>query len=168
MSEIITECMRKLDQSLGYLQVAVRGLPVEKIWHRPRPKMNAIGNLCLHLAGNEAQHLGGAIGGSGVVRDRPGEFLTRGGMSGEALLDRLRTVRDESWSVVRGLTAADLERVVTVYYPENSGVESYQWSIQKVLIGTAEHFAYHTGQIVYASRWLQDEDIHLLNWKHYD
>ncbi|WP_128083559.1 hypothetical protein [Paenibacillus sp. DMB5] len=31
----------------------------------------------------------------------------------------------------------------------------------------AEHYAYHTGQIVYASRWLVDDDEHLLAWKHY-
>ncbi|WP_162551257.1 DinB family protein [Paenibacillus tepidiphilus] len=168
MSEIITECMRRLEQSLGYIEKAVGELPEDKIWLRPRPKMNAIGNLCLHLAGNEAQHIGGAIGGSGTVRDRRGEFLARGGMSGAELLDRLRTVREESRCVVRQLTGGDLEREVTVYYPEDSGVQSYRWSIQKVLIGTAEHYAYHTGQIVLAARWLQDEDIHLLNWKHYE
>lgn len=33
-------------------------------------------------------------------------------------------------------------------------------------IGAAEHYAYHTGQIVYASRWLEDDE-HLLAWKHY-
>ncbi|WP_139329970.1 MULTISPECIES: DUF1572 family protein [Paenibacillus] len=33
---------------------------------------------------------------------------------------------------------------------------------------SAEHYSYHTGQIVYASKLLQKEDDHLLNnWKHY-
>lgn len=168
MSEIITECMRRLDQSLGYLELAVGRLPEEKVWFRPREKMNAIGNLCLHLAGNEYQHLASAIGNRSAERDRPAEFLTRGGYTAAELLEQLRKVREESWSVVRDLTAGDLERVVTVHYPENSGVDSYNWSIQKILIGTAEHYAYHTGQIVYAAKWLQDEDVHLLNWKHYD
>lgn len=47
-------------------------------------------------------------------------------------------------------------------------MESYSWSIQKILIGAAEHYAYHTGQIVFASKLLQEEDVHLLNWQHYD
>lgn len=47
-------------------------------------------------------------------------------------------------------------------------MESYSWSIQKILIGTAEHYACHTGQIVYLAKWMQEEDVYLLNWKHYD
>lgn len=47
-------------------------------------------------------------------------------------------------------------------------MENYTWSIQKIMIGAAEHYSYHTGQIVYASKLLQKEDDHLLNnWKHY-
>lgn len=168
MSEMIGECMRRLDQSLEYVEKAVGKLPEEKIWFRPRPKMNAIGNLCLHVAGSEYQHLVSGIGNLPVIRDRPGELLETGGYSREELLTLLRSVRAESWSVVRKLTAADLERVVTITYPEDSGVESYQWSIQKILIGAAEHYSYHTGQIVYAAKWLQEKDAHLLNWKHYN
>ncbi len=168
MNEIIGECMRRLDQSLGYLELAAGRLTEDQIWFRPRPKMNAIGNLCLHLAGNEYQHLVCAVGGRPAERDRPSEFLTRGGFTPEELLESLREVRRESWAVVNGLTEKDLERVVTVHYTESSEMENYSWSIQKVLIGTAEHYAYHTGQIVYLARWLQEEDVHLLNWKHYD
>ncbi|WP_332910040.1 DUF1572 family protein [Paenibacillus sonchi] len=83
-------------------------------------------------------------------------------------MELLRGVRRESRAVVNGLTEKDLERVVTVHYPENSEMESYSWSIQKILIGTAEHYACHTGQIVYLAKWMQEEDVHLLNWKHYD
>lgn len=46
-------------------------------------------------------------------------------------------------------------------------MEGCCWSIQKVLTGAAEHCACHTGQIVYAAKWLQEEG-HLLNWKHYN
>lgn len=168
MSEIITECMRRLDQSLGYVEAALGRLPEEKLWFRPRPKMNAIGNLCLHIAGSEHQHLVSGIGNLPTRRDRPGEILQSGGYTREELLNLLRMVRQESWSVIRELTAADLERVVTITYPVASGMEGYIWSIQKILIGAAEHYAYHTGQIVYAAKWLQEDDEHLLNWKHYN
>lgn len=57
MSEIVTECMRRLDQSLGYVEQSVCKLSMEELWFRPRPKLNAIGNLCLHIAGSEYQHL---------------------------------------------------------------------------------------------------------------
>lgn len=168
MSEVIMECMRRLDQSLGYVEAALERLPQDKLWLRPRPRMNAIGNLCLHIAGSEHQHLVCGIGNLPTYRDRAGEILQSGGYTREELLGLLRTVRQESWSVIRGLTAADLERVVTISYPEDSGMEGYSWSIQKILIGAAEHYSYHTGQIVYAAKWLQDEDEHLLEWKHYN
>ncbi|WP_397386753.1 DUF1572 family protein [Paenibacillus sp. MMS20-IR301] len=80
----------------------------------------------------------------------------------------MQDVREESWSVIGALSEKDLQRTVTVDYPGNLGMEGYGWSIQKILIGTAEHYAYHTGQIVFAARWLQEEDQHLLNWKHYN
>jgi uncharacterized damage-inducible protein DinB len=159
--------MRRLDQSLGYVETALGRLTEVQLWLRPRPKMNAVGNLCLHIAGSEHQHLVSAIGGLPTLRDRPGELLQSGGYSKKELLALLRNVRQESWSVALKLTAGDLERMVTVTYPEDSGMEGYSWSIQKILIGAAEHYAYHTGQIVYASRWLQDDDEHLLAWKHY-
>ncbi|MNI46395.1 DinB superfamily protein [compost metagenome] len=168
MNEIIAECMRRLDQSLGYVETALSRLPEEKLWLRPRPKMNAVGNLCLHIAGSEHQHLVSAIGSRPTHRDRPGEILQSGGYTREELLSLMKNVREESWSVVRALTAADLERVVTVTYPEGSGMEGYSWSIQKILIGAAEHYAYHTGQIVFAAKWLQEEDAHLLDWQHYN
>lgn len=168
MSEVISECMRRLDQSLGYVETSLWRLPEDKLWLRPRPRMNAIGNLCLHIAGSEDQHLVCGIGNSPTRRDRAGEILQSGGYTREELLTLMRAVRQESWAVIRELTAEDLERVVTITYPESSGMEGYSWSIQKILIGAAEHYAYHTGQIVYAARWLQEEDGHLLNWKHYN
>lgn len=80
----------------------------------------------------------------------------------------MREVREESRAVIRSLTKKDLEQEVTIRFPEGSGIENYTWSIQKILIGAVEHYSYHTGQIVYASKWLQEEDAHLLhNWKHY-
>ncbi|MEK3963918.1 MULTISPECIES: DinB family protein [Paenibacillus] len=168
MSEIIIECMRRLDQSLGYVEQAVNKLTTEEIWFRPKSKMNAIGNLCLHIAGSEYQHLVSGIGNKPIERDRPNEFLTRGGYSSQELLQYMLKVREESRSVVGNLTKADLEREVTISFPEGAGMENYTWSIQKIMIGAAEHYSYHTGQIVYASKLLQKEDDHLLNnWKHY-
>ncbi|MEK3767313.1 hypothetical protein MKY14_02095 [Paenibacillus sp. FSL R5-0887] len=77
-------------------------------------------------------------------------------------------MREESRSVVGNLTKADLEREVTISFPEGAGMENYTWSIQKIMIGAAEHYSYHTGQIVYASKLLQKEDDHLLNnWNYY-
>ena len=167
MSEIITECMRRLDQSLGYVEQSVSKLSMEQIWYRPRPKLNSIGNLCLHIAGSEYQHLVSGIGNKPVQRDRPSEFLIREGYSSRELLQQLKTVRAESRSVMISLKKEDLEREVTIVFPEESGMEDYTWSILKILIGAAEHYSYHTGQIVYATKLLQDEDSHLLNWKHY-
>src|SRR5262245_40889891 len=49
----------------------------EQVWHRPRPEMNSIANIRLHLSGNLRQWIVSGVGGSADVRNRPAEFSDR-------------------------------------------------------------------------------------------
>lgn len=63
-----------------------------EVWWRPRPGMNSIGNLLLHLAGNVGQWIVAGVGERDFTRDRPAEFAADadfGRAEAEAHLDRV-------------------------------------------------------------------------------
>ena len=66
-------------------------------WKRLRVSTNSVGNLCLHLAGNEYQNFVSAIGNKAFIRKRSqGEFNIEGGMTRDELINLLLTTREES------------------------------------------------------------------------
>jgi uncharacterized damage-inducible protein DinB len=166
MELFVQECLARLEQSLGYVEKSIVRLDRDMLWKRIRPGMNAVGNLCLHIAGNEYQHFVSAIGGNPFVRNRPAEFQTEQGGDGAELLSRLQAVRRESRAILEKLSASDLDRPVEVIYSPDAKVESYTWPIRKILLVVTEHYAYHTGQIVLLAKLLQEEDRPILHWKH--
>ncbi|QRG70846.1 DUF1572 family protein [Brevibacillus choshinensis] len=155
-----------LDTELDRIKKALDRLPQELAWKKGRESTNSIGNLCLHLAGNEYQNVVSAIGGKPFVRERSAEFLAEGTHTNEELYASLSQVREQSRQVIERLSDEDFHRVVTIAYPPGAGIESYQKTILEILYHTTSHYSYHTGQIVYMTRLLQDGDERLLRWKH--
>lgn len=160
------QTLHLLDTELDRIKKALDRLPQELVWKKGREGTNSIGNLCLHLAGNEHQNVVSAIGGSPFVRERSAEFLAEATHSNEELYARLSEVREQSRQVMALLSEADFQRVVTIEYPPGAGIDSYQKTILEILYHTTSHYSYHTGQIVYMTRLLQDGDERLLRWKH--
>ena len=60
-----------------------------QVWWRPKPSLNSIGNLILHLCGNLRQWVVCGVGGATDNRDRPSEFSERGPISKADLLRTL-------------------------------------------------------------------------------
>ena len=60
------------------------------VWWRPRPEMNSVANLMLHLAGNVRQWLVSGVGGSGDIRNRPEEFADRSELPKANILSMLQ------------------------------------------------------------------------------
>ena len=166
MVPYVDDCLTRLDKSLEHIEKALHALSREQIWTRPRPQMNAIGNLVLHLAGNEYQHIACAIGGNLFIRNRSEEFTAQDEGAAEELLARLQDVRLKSRYTLESLSPDDLDREVEVLYAPDSKVEGYVWTIRKILLVVTEHYAYHSGQIVFLARLLQENDTHLLHWRH--
>jgi uncharacterized damage-inducible protein DinB len=121
--------------------------------------MNSVGNLCLHLAGNESHYLGAVIGGSGYRRDRPAEFTAGGGFDAPALLARLREARASTRAALATLAPADLDLPVAADHPAAP-------TARKLILHVATHYAYHSGQIVLLARWLQPGEERILPWGH--
>src|SRR5207248_6245663 len=91
LSAVTHALAEELNAAFGRVAHCVGQLTDEQLWWRPRPDMNAIGNLVLHLAGNVQQMIVGSVGGAPDTRDRPAEFAARGPVSSDELLGKLLT-----------------------------------------------------------------------------
>jgi uncharacterized damage-inducible protein DinB len=141
----------KLRQSVGRIEVCFGKLTEDQIWARGHENENAVGNLALHLDGNVRQWILGSFAAEEIERDRDSEFSARGGWYSAQLAGRLRVTVERAASVILGLKAADLEKMYSVQSYEVSGVEA--------VLHVVEHFSYHTGQIIFATKLVSGEDL---------
>jgi uncharacterized damage-inducible protein DinB len=120
----------------------------ESIWMIDQQVLNSAGNLCLHLVGNLNTFVGGELGKTGYVRDRPLEFSLKNIPRAELI----RKVEDTIAVVIKtlqGLSEADMNDK----YPLVKVVEGGD-TIGFMLIHLATHLSYHLGQINYHRRLL--------------
>ncbi|MBL8003043.1 MAG: DUF1572 family protein [Flavobacteriales bacterium] len=142
---VTTEAVRRLREGQERIHACVKRLSDEQLWHRPNPQVVSVGNLVLHLAGNVGQWINATLGNAPDQRERQAEFDTPA-MDRRALLDRLDSTLVRALEVVRGLTAADLER--------SWRVQGFQESGLAIVLHVVEHFSYHVGQITLHTKLL--------------
>ena len=123
----------------------------EQLWTRMGANQNAIGNLVLHLCGNVQQWIVSGVGGETDVRDRAAEFAQFGGLPAGELQARLDTTLNKAGEVIRALPSSRLTETITVQHQEKAVLE--------VIYTVVEHFAQHTGQIIFATKMLTGEDL---------
>jgi uncharacterized damage-inducible protein DinB len=156
---VLSNILEQLDAGRQRIDTALSRLDDASIWRRPRPGMNSVANLCLHLAGNEHHYIGHVIGGADYVRTRSAEFTADGNVERSELIARLSAARDATRRTFETLTEAELGRAVDSNWPPKSTVLS-------VVLHVLEHYGYHTGQIVLLARIYQDGEDRLLAWGH--
>ncbi len=159
MEPILSELFERLQEERQRIDLCLRKLTEDEIWQRPREESNSIGNLCVHLAGNESHYLGHCVGGTDYVRDRPGEFNAEGGRSAEELSQGLAAAREATRRVFESLSTTDLDRIVDSDHPPNS-------TTRRVIFHVTHHYAYHTGQIIVLTRLAQEVPGRILQWGH--
>lgn len=151
-SEFLAFSRRKLlEQYWPRLRRAVEPQSTERIWWRPNPASNSIGNLILHLNGNVWQWMVASFNRLEDERDRPAEFNATGGLSAADLLDRLCATMDEAAKVLSRLTIEDL---LATYH-----IQGYTVSGLGAVYQVVEHFGLHYGQIVYITKLLEGCDL---------
>lgn len=114
------------------------------IWWRPNGASNSAGNLALHLAGNARQWIVSGLGGAPDVRKRDEEFQEQGPIAGRVLVAHLQKQVRAACEVIATLTPDDLRTEYTIQKFHVTGMDAIQHVV--------EHFAYHTGQIVYVTK----------------
>ncbi len=152
----IAEARRHLMQEyLPWLRACLTTLNDEDIWWRPNEKSNSIGNLILHLCGNIRQWIVHGVGGAADERNRPTEFAAREPFSKAELLQKLEATLVEVDSV---LANVQLEKLT-----ESCMIQGFNVTVLGAIFHVVEHFAYHTGQIIYITKIRTGEDLKLWN-----
>lgn len=143
--------VRKIEQLFGRIRESVARLSPEQVWTRGSDQENAIGNLLLHLSGNLRQWIISGIGGQPDNRVRDAEFAARGEIAPAELIARLEQTVSEAAAVIRGVSA---QRLTETYQPQ-----SYKVTVLEGIYHVVEHFAQHTGQILFATKLLTGQDL---------
>jgi hypothetical protein len=139
---IATLLTRELDSFERELQL----FPDEtSVWQTVPGVTNSAGTLALHVSGNLLYFIGGVLGSSGYVRDRPREFSARN-IPRAMLIADLSAAREVIARVMPQLTDADL----TQPYPEE--LAGGRMVTGLFLTHLSAHLAFHLGQAGYLRR----------------
>ena len=126
-------------------------LPEKEIWWRPNAASNSAGNLVLHLSGNVRQWIISGLGNAQDHRDRDWEFSERGPMSRRSLITLISRAVEEACVVLGHLSEDSLVRIYDIQGFRVSGM----YAVSQVVW----HFAYHTGQIIFITKWKLGKDL---------
>lgn len=152
IGRIFVDCsMRKLDQHASRIRDCLSRLNDTQIWARGGPNQNAIGNIVLHLCGNVRQWIISGVGGAQDTRQRDAEFAAREGASVRELSEQLTVTMSEAAAVLEDLGGARLA--------ERVQIQGYDVTVIEAVYHVVEHFAQHTGQIIFATKALTAQDL---------
>jgi uncharacterized damage-inducible protein DinB len=136
-SERIATCLEKLSY--------------EQVWARRTENENAVGNLVLHLCGNLRQWIGHGVEGRTDVRQRDAEFAARGDLQPAGLAGNLHEAVEQAAAAIRALAPERLLEKVTI--------QAYSLTLLEAIYHVVEHFAQHTGQIIFATKQFTGADL---------
>jgi len=126
-------------------------LPEKEIWWRPNAASNSVGNLVLHLSGNIAQWVISGLGGVPDTRERDLEFSERGPIPRRKLAARIRKVVREACIVLDHLPEESLL--------QKQEIQGFHVTGMHAVSHVVEHFAYHTGQIIFVTKLKRGKDL---------
>jgi hypothetical protein len=135
--ETLSEGTRKIDHCVGQLSD-------EQVWWRPRPEMNSIANLMLHLSGNLGQWIIAGVGGKKDIRNRPLEFSDRSNRPKTEVIGILKTTVTAADAILAGLTPEQL------LSPRR--IQGYDTFVIAAIENTISHFRGHVQEIIHMTR----------------
>ena len=129
---------------LPRIERCVERLSDDDLWWRANDDSNSVGNLILHLSGNIRQWIVSGLGGAPDARQRHEEFDEPERLPREALLHRLQSAVRDADHVLARLDAKRLG--------ERHQIQGHECDGLYVVYHVVEHFAMHTGQIIFATK----------------
>ncbi len=143
--KVIEDCRKKLVEAYpAQIREALATLDDEEVWARPNAAANSVGNLVLHLVGSSRHFIGRGLGGSDYERDRPAEFAEQGPVPRPELERQLEEAALETARVLDGL---DPDALLVA-----SDALGAPHTPLALLLRVAQHWAVHTGQIIYVAK----------------
>lgn len=150
-SLFLNSSVERLRLSESRIQYCLERLTPEQIWWRGADQTNSVANLVLHLCGNVRQWIISSIGGATDVRDRDAEFDAREGTDPANLRRLLTETVSEATKVLERVPPERLKDVIQV--------QVYEKTVLEAIYHVIEHFALHTGQILYITKLVRNEDL---------
>jgi uncharacterized damage-inducible protein DinB len=126
-------------------------LSEKEIWWRPNAASNSAGNLVLHLCGNARQWIISGLGEAPDMRDRDREFSERGPISRPVLIALLRKTVDEACGVLGHQAEGSLL--------QSYSIQGFRVTGLVAVSHVAEHFAYHTAQVIFVTKSKFGKDL---------
>jgi uncharacterized damage-inducible protein DinB len=151
-NQFLAYCGARLEVLSSWADDCLSRLTQEQLWWRAGEAQNAVGNLVLHLCGNVHQRITSALG-SGIpdTRDRDREFDARSTATPQELRQLLKGTVAEALVVLRQYPAARLL--------ERARIPHYDRSVLENVLSVIEHFAQHTGQIIFITKQLTSQEL---------
>ncbi len=148
---LIKETLRRIvGESIPRIKQCLNTLSEEEVWYHQNDNSNSVGVLTLHLCGNVRQWVLAGVCGLPDNRQRDLEFSPQDQPSRVELARRLDVLASDLSSHLPEITDDILLDV--------RKVQCYEESVLSMLVHATEHFSYHTGQIVYFTKYLKDVD----------
>lgn len=144
------EAISCLDYGMAKLHHCLEQLNEEQLWWRPRPEMNSIGNLLLHVAGNLRQWIVSGVGDVADTRSRQTEFDERGPLPASEVTSKLESVIKQAEAVIRQVSADDLLCAKRIQGHDTNKMHAIWHSIT--------HFQGHVQEIIGMTRQQLGED----------
>ena len=147
---------RLLQDYFVKIAASVETLDDEEVWRRPNESSNSIGNLLLHMSGNVRQWIISGVGGAEDIRDRASEFTARDSAPKGELIALVRATLDDADAVLANIEGECAAANSDGPLRRLCMPQSYEVTVFDAVFHAVEHFSYHTGQIVFAAKWLAE------------
>jgi uncharacterized damage-inducible protein DinB len=130
-------------------------LSEEDVWWRAHETNNSVGNLLLHLAGNVRQWIVSGIGGMPDGRQRSLEFSERNAIPTKIIWSTLQDAVREASQILESFPVGRLL--------ETHRIQGFDNTALQAIFHVVEHFALHTGQIIYITKLREGRDLKFYN-----
>lgn len=140
----LSAARESLAEGLRKVEHCARQLNEEQVWWRPRPGMNSVANLMLHLAGNVRQWIVSGVGGARDIRNRPEEFIDRSELPKNNILSMLRSAVREADELMEKLPSQKLG--------EPRRIQGFDTTVLGAIFDSIAHFRGHAQEIIHMTR----------------
>lgn len=133
------------------IQKLLHQVPEEKLWFRPYPYGNSLGNLVSHITGNVENYIGAQIAHTSYVRDRPYEFARARHDSREEILAKFDAAIERFVTVVQQQSITDWSLPF-----QDAGLADVHNRFD-ILLRCTMHIHHHLGQMIYLRKAILGE-----------
>ena len=149
--DFIHNAVYRIDESMRMIEISLQNLEEDQLWKKPNNASNSVGNLLIHLGGNIKQYIISSLGGEADTRIRDMEFAISGGQSKDELFEHLRQITARAKEIISNCEREALLRMRVV--------QGFQLTGIGVVMHVVEHLSYHTGQIAFWTKLLNNKDL---------